>query len=747
MSTSPDAGPQARKKKRRRLQRQLKLQTLEQRHLLAADAGDVQNVDLPEDVNADGAVSSVDALMVINRLRRNGGEQTNSPQRAFPDVNGDGNVTSLDALRVINRMRRHHRGSDRPGHQDPPADGPVDEIQSIDGSGNNLDDPTLGSADTNLRRLVEADYADGISEPAGQDRPSAREISNLVADQPESVLNDRGLSDLIWQWGQFLDHDIDLSLEGDGESLNIAVPTGDEFFDPNSEGDQEILFTRSAVAEGTGIDSPAEQINGITSFIDGSMVYGSSEEVAASLRSFEGGRLLTSENDLLPTDENGFFLAGDVRVNEQSGLTAMHTLWMREHNRIADEISASDPSLSDEEIYQLARRTVIAEIQAITFNEYLPALLGRSAVPRYQGYDSSVDPSISNLFATAIFRFGHTQLSSELMRLDDDGNVIEAGHLALRDAFFNPSPITEEGIDSLLKGLATNVSQEIDTQVIDDVRNFLFGSPGSGGFDLASLNIQRGRDHGLPDYNSVRQQLGLERAETFADITSDPELQAKLEQAYGDVDSIDVWVGALAEDHVRGGSVGELTRTVLLEQFTALRDGDRFWYQNLFRGSELREIERTRLSDVIERNTDLTSIQNHAFFAPGEDPVGDRPGNGRGPRGDRPGGDRPGRDGDRGSRRNSSAPGTDGPVDSPITVGDNADDDTVGDPSLDERLAPPPVRPNQAGPGDRGRRPAFSSPSSFNGGEDDAVNQENDSQENVGLHSENVDRIFGGRLR
>ncbi len=465
----------------------------------------------------------------------------------------------------------------------------------------------------------------------------------------------------------------------------------------------------------TGVDTVRQQINGITAFIDGSMIYGSDDDTAASLRSFAGGRLLTSEGDLLPLDESGFFQAGDIRANEQNGLTAMHTLWVREHNRVADQIAANDPELGDEEIYQRARAYVIGEIQAITYNEYLPVLLGRDAISPYEGYDASIDPSISNLFATAAFRYGHTSLSSELKRLDDEGNVIEEGNIALRDAFFNPAGILETGIDPLLKGLASNVSQEIDTQLVDDVRNFLFGPPGAGGFDLAALNIQRGRDHGLPDYNSAREQLGLERAETFAEISSDPEVQAKLEAAYGDVDSIDVWVGALAEDHVPGASVGELVSTVLAEQFTALRDGDRFWYQNAFEGKQRRELQQTRLSDVIERNTALTSIQDNAFVVPldGADrPLPPRPS-------DDPPPPPPNNDGPPPAPNNDGPlPSNDGPPPPPpandatasVGVGGNdrpdrpspaeqladnpadSGDDDSGDQS-DDRLAPPPPPP------------------------------------------------------
>ncbi|MEM9587120.1 MAG: peroxidase family protein [Planctomycetota bacterium] len=646
-------------------QRGLRLQELEGRRLLAADVAALDDVlgnegsatgsDEPaevfevEDVNQDGEVTPIDALMVINALTRrrgSGGDDVDGGRGR--DVNGDGEVTPLDALRIINRMNR--RSAERQGGRNDaprspqPPESPVEEIapmevRSIDGTGNNLESPELGSAGTELTRVVDPDYADGISEPSGQERASAREISNLVSAQEESIENERGLSSLIWVWGQFIDHDIDLTQEGHDESFNIEGPTGDEQFDPFATGDVEISLTRSAAADGSGtsIDNPRQQVNEITSFLDGSMVYGSDQATADSLRSFQRGRLATSDGDLLPIGEDGFFQAGDVRANENVALTSMHTLWVREHNRIADEMSATDNSLSDEELYQAARAIVIGEIQAITFNEYLPALLGRDAIDAYSGYDPTVDPSISNLFATAAYRYGHTTLTTTLPRLDNEGNEIEAGSLSLQDAFFAPDEITQHGIESLLKGVSSQRAQEVDTMLIDDVRNFLFGPPGAGGFDLASLNIQRGRDHGLPDYNSVRESLGLDRAESFADISADEDVQARLAAAYESVDDIDVWVGALAEDHVDGASVGEMLQTVIADQFEAIRSGDRLWYQNVFEGEQLREISGTSLSDVIERNTDLTSIQQQAFFVDGVGPNSDRDDR------DQPGVDRPDR--------------------------------------------------------------------------------------------------------
>tara|TARA_R110002111_G_scaffold107056_2_gene165461 strand:+ start:28274 stop:30550 length:2277 start_codon:yes stop_codon:yes gene_type:complete len=496
----------------------------------------------------------------------------------------------------------------------------VTEYASIDGTGHNLDNPELGSTDTQLIRLTEADYGDGLSTPAGEDRPSAREISNIIAAVNSFETNDRYLTDILWVWGQFIDHDITLTEAAHDESGNplesfpIEVPTGDLYFDPDSSGDDVIGLNRSAFE--VDEDGVRQQINQITAFIDGSMIYGSDEELAAELRTFDGGLLKTSDGDLLPYGEGGFFQAGDIRANENVALTSMHTIWVREHNRIASELAAENPDLTDEELYQQARQIVIGELQAITFNEFLPALFGTGVVSEYTGYDSTVDPSIANEFSNAAYRFGHTMLSSELLRLDENGNVADEGNIALLNAFFNPSELEQNGVDSLLRGATVNVAQEIDNELVDDVRNFLFGPPGADGFDLASLNIQRGRDHGLADYNSTRVALGLSAVESFSDISSDLEVAAKLEALYGTVNNIDLWVGGLAEDHLPGSSMGETFTAIIVDQFERLRDGDRFWYENVFSGDALAEISGTTLADVIERNTEISGLQENVFFAP-----------------------------------------------------------------------------------------------------------------------------------
>src|SRR5262249_9667350 len=137
-----------------------------------------------------------------------------------------------------------------------------------------------------------------------------------------------------------------------------------------------------------------------------------------------------------------------------------------------------------------------------------------------------------------------------------------------------------------------------------------------GGFDLASLNMQRGRDHGLSDYNTIRVAYGLPRVNSFAQITSDNGLQRKLHDLYGNVDNIDPWIGGLAEDHIPRTSTGPLIHAVLIDQFTRLRTGDRFWYQNqsIYLPPGEPALGSTTLAAVIARNTEITNLQPNVFF-------------------------------------------------------------------------------------------------------------------------------------
>jgi hypothetical protein len=476
------------------------------------------------------------------------------------------------------------------------------EFRTIDGVGNNMINPLLGSAPQILLRKTPAFYQDGVNTPRGTKEnlttvdgqfdvteqkllPSARAVSNVIHHQGNTatdflvespaIPSARNLSMWTFQWGQFIDHDIGLT-EGQAqgsefnppggvETFPIRVPTGDPAFDPNSTGMETIDFTRAIINPGSGTSSQnqREQQNEITAFIDGSNIYGSDDQRAMNIRTGTGGRLLTQpgpDGDLLifnrasftggfeqnanalNAPEDTLFISGDVRANEQVDLTVTHTLFMREHNRKAAEIAATDfagqdlsDPIVDEEIYQRAREWVGAVIENITYNEFLPAIMGPNFLPPYQGYLDTENPNLANIFSGAAYRVGHTMLPSELVRLDANGNVIPEGNLRLRDGFFAPDEVSNFGLDPYLRGLAATPQEEIDRFVVNDVRNFLFGPPAPGstpqGLDLAALNIQRGRDHGLPGYNQARETFGLTTADNYEDITGETPGSAPVAEA------------------------------------------------------------------------------------------------------------------------------------------------------------------------------------------------------------------------
>lgn len=523
------------------------------------------------------------------------------------------------------------------------------EVRKIDGSNNNRIHPEFGTVGTHLLREASgAHYADGISTLARPNAPSGRAISNVIFHQEESLPNHLGMSDYIWTFGQIVDHDISLTEGNPFDGLTdsfIAIPKFDPFFDPFGTGTQVMSFHRGMFDPATGITTPRQQINELTGYLDASFLYGSDDARATALRSLVGGKMKvtpTSFGDLAPFNDGTvgnagsperpdlsttLFIAGDIRINEQPTLACMHILFIREHNFQAAKIAKANPSFTDEQIFQAARRIVIAEMERITIDEFVPALFGNAAgIGPYGGYDQSVNVGTSSVFSTAAYRIGHTLLSPFIQRIGANGQSIAEGPLALRDSFFATTPplIQAGGIEPFLRGVAVQKAQELDFKVIDDVRNFLFGVPGGGGLDLISLNFQRARDLGLPDFNTVRADFGLPRYTSFSQITKDPLLASQLQQLFGSIDKIEPFAGLFVEDHLTGFDIGPTLKAVFTDQFRRLRSGDRFWYERTMTGTELSTIRNTRLSDIIKRNTTINSIQSNVFFVPGfTQPVAD----------------------------------------------------------------------------------------------------------------------------
>jgi hypothetical protein len=608
------------------------------------------------------------------------------------------------------------------------------EVPSLDGRGHNHLNPSWGQAGTPYSRVAGANYADGRSALAAG--PNARYVSNRVFnDTNQNLFSENRVTQWGFTWGQFLDHTFGLRSgrsPGDpqGQAQDIPVNASDPI-EEFSTTLGVIPFVRSNAAPDTGVTSPRQQINTVSSYIDAFAVYGGSAQRLEWLRegpldgnvgnnsarlSLPGAYLPRRDargdvadapamevDGLLRAQPNRAVVAGDVRANENIALTATHTLFAREHNRIVSRLPGW---LSSEEKFQIARRVVIAEQQYITYQEFLPALGVR--LPRYAGYNPSVNASLSNEFATVGYR-AHSMIHGNIdvetqadrytpdqleafeaqgIELTVDGDEVEI-EVPLNVAFFNPDLVEQFGLGPLLQGIGLESQYKNDEQIDDQLRSVLFQIPVSGNteclegpglpecfsglVDLGAIDIERGRDHGMPSYNDLRRAYGLTPMESFTQITgeasdafpidskltrgdeiNDPDildflalfdingnsialgsdeaetsavrgvrrttLAARLKAIYGSVDKLDAFVGMMSERHVRGTEFGELQLAIWTRQFQALRDGDRFFYQNDPALSVINQSlgidYRRTLAQIIALNTDipLSALNENVFL-------------------------------------------------------------------------------------------------------------------------------------
>lgn len=468
-------------------------------------------------------------------------------------------------------------------------------------------------AEETISRLAPADEAAKTGELSGKDRPTPRDISNAVADQKGiETKNDNNASDLLWSWGQFIDHDMVLTKEGK-EAANISVPKGDRGLDPTGSGRVFIPFTRSqGVTDENGV---RQQINEQTPLIDASMVYGATEHETQKLRSFSRGEMKIDNDGFLPFDPDTMVLAGDKRAAEQPGLLSLHTLFVREHNRQAKMIATENPLMSDEAIFNKARQNVAAQIQAITYNEFLPVLIGeQNANPaNFQIDPATNDGKVSNEFATAAYRLGHTLVSDTIAVKQKDGSLKQA---TLDEVFFKPDFTRENGIGSVLAGQSEQTAERVDNQIVASLRDKLFGPPGSGapGLDLASLNIQRGRDHNLPSYNDMREALGMKRIESFNDPIFQDGVGEKLASVYASPDEMDLWAGGLAEQPYGNSMLGETFTRIVADQFAKTAQADENFYTRSMSAEDQAWLSQLTLADVIRANSDDVMIDDTAFI-------------------------------------------------------------------------------------------------------------------------------------
>uniref|UniRef100_A0A671V5W3 Eosinophil peroxidase-like n=1 Tax=Sparus aurata TaxID=8175 RepID=A0A671V5W3_SPAAU len=522
-----------------------------------------------------------------------------------------------------------------------------------------------GASNTPFARWLPAEYQDNIAQAIGWDPekkinghilPLVREVSNKILRTANSdVENDPLYTHLVTIFAQWTDHDLtftphspviksfssgidcDKSCARTEPCFPIEIPRQDPRFGRNSE--ECMPFFRSAPT------TVRQQMNTLTAFIDVGQVYGSDEAKARSLRDLTSDKGLLRVNkeytddgrEHLPFSEmttNMLRLSlsilcdfsGDERTNENIALTSLHTLGLREHNRLARALAKLNPHWNGERIYQETRKIMGGYFQVLTFRDYLLHIVGPDILAKqlatYPGYDEEVDPSISNVFATAAYRFAHLMVQPFIFRLDEQYKEHKKfPSPLLSKAFFAPwRVIFEGGLDPIVRGLVGKPAK-LNTQdhmMPDELREKLFKFTMDLALDLGALNMQRGRDHGLPGYNKWRKFCGLsepQNLEQLAEVMNNTDLAKNLLDLYGTPENIDVWLAGVAEPFVPGGRVGPLFACLIATQFQKIRQGDRLWWEKegVFTEAQRKSLKETSFARIICDNTGVTEVPEKPF--------------------------------------------------------------------------------------------------------------------------------------
>ncbi|XP_069723286.1 dual oxidase 2 isoform X3 [Phaenicophaeus curvirostris] len=523
------------------------------------------------------------------------------------------------------------------------------EVQRYDGWYNNLLHHRHGSVGARLLRLLPANYADGVYQALQEPRvPNARQLSNVVARGPSGLPSRRNTTVLAVFFGFHVLLDI-LGTEKPGcpaEFLNIHIPAGDPVFDPAGTGDVVLPFQRIQWAPETGQspNSPREQTNEVTGWLDGSSIYGPSHSWSDALRSFSGGRLASGPSGRLPRETDGrvpmwkaldpstgqggpqgIYDLGSAWGNENLFVQAESIAWFRYHNHLASTLAQTHPTWSDEDLFQHARKWVIATFQSIVLYEWLPTLLG-TPVPEYRGYQQHLDPSLSPEFMAAAGQFLATMVPPGVYKRDSKCQFHEVSSpegsfpaVRLCNSYWSRESnrqAEDVDVDSLLLGMSSQIAEREDNIVVEDLQDYWYGPLKFSRTDFVASWFQRGRDLGLPTYNRARERFGLQPLQNWSDLAPhmEPQVLEEVAALYGNNTSgLELLPGGMLE------ASGSLFSAIILEQFVRLRDSDRYWFENtksgLFTVEEVRGIRNITFHDVLAAvtRTDPADLQPNVF--------------------------------------------------------------------------------------------------------------------------------------
>jgi peroxidase len=477
------------------------------------------------------------------------------------------------------------------------------KYRSIDGRGNNLKNPDWGATDTPFSRFAPKNYEDGIysikKSVTGNELPNPRLIVQevlkkaVISTAPSMNYNLMAILLVL-----FITHDIHYQVPVQAENpkngINCCTKGNSEVFpqhlshsaclpisisktDPNFKGQIGCQnFVRSQLGKYPKGVETGEILNRVTSYLDLSLVYGSHESELNKIRLFKGGKLRLSKNNVLPVDKNGKYLPSMLRFTATPIASIWPAIFSRNHNHLAKRLEKLNPSWDDETVFQEARRINIAVIQFNLITTRTIERIFKQSIDEKYSPDRKTSTSLE--FALA-YRAGHYYTPTNMIFENKNGIKKEY----LQSDTVGRSDLIENGFNEALRGALNqglNVqqfSEEIISKIGKDKRGF--------GLDLIGIDIQRGRDHGIPSFAEIRRRCNLKpEIKTFDDFKlifnktqSNVDL---LKNIYESAEDVDFYVGGLLEiyENLANPLAGETFGCVIGNNYRNVMGGDIYFY-------------------------------------------------------------------------------------------------------------------------------------------------------------------------
>lgn len=546
----------------------------------------------------------------------------------------------LELLKFRNALRKNnlHDTSQVPNQEElpkpiPSPDGRHYTARTPDGSYNDLNHPEMGMMGTRFGRNVPLSDAKADEENLMNPNPRVVSRTLLTRDQfhPATILNLHAAS-----WIQFQTHD--WFTHGDNQQdQKFDIPVADDDPWKQKYGKLEVGKTVEDHTRHDGNNNPATFINQVTHWWDGSQIYGSDKDSIEKLRSHQDGKMLIGEDGFLPLDP----ISGIDQVGFTGtwwvGLSMMHTLFVKEHNAICDQLKKLYPDWDDNKLFDHARLINAALMAKIHTVEWTPAILPHPATQI--AMNSNWWGILGKDFKKTIGRLGNSELLSGIIGSSTDHHTAPYYLTEEFVSVYRMHPLIPDEFDfyshqdgkllskkPFIEGFskrARALMQEVE--IPDLFYSFGIAHPGAiqlhnypeflrnlvkdNGevFDLAAVDILRDRERGVPRYNRFREIIGRGRVKTFEEITSNPQWAKEMREVYhNNIDSVDLMVGLFAEDIPEGFGFSDTAFRVFILMASRRLKSDRFFTK------DYRSEVYTQLGlDWIEDNSFVTVLSRH----------------------------------------------------------------------------------------------------------------------------------------